>query len=281
MQKERNVRKIAGRCLVILDTQNLTIRNVTVRESYSWNVQLVRCDKVHVDTLRIFSSARNSNGDGLDPDGCIDVLIENCLILSEDDSISPKAAWKPARSPKNHHVRNCILWAQNATGIAAGDETNSETFSDMLFENVDILRANTMIRLFVADGADMHNITFRNLWIEEYSMHVQDQGFDEHVRFEGANKRTDGQTYLLHAYVHKRNDASKLGMIRNVLLENIHAPRAVKATLTGAQRPDGKTSITGVVMRDCTVAGVCGKTAADLKASNNEFAEPIKIECTH
>ncbi len=279
-QKERNVRKIAGRCLVILDTQNLTIRNVTVRESYSWNVQLIRCDNVHVDTLRIFSSGRNSNGDGLNPDGCVDVLIENCLILSEDDSISPKAAWKPTRSPKNYHVRNCILWAQNATGIRLGDETNSEEFSHMLFEDIDILRANTMIRLFVYDGAYMSNITCRNLWVEEYSMHVQDLGFEELIRFEGANKRTDGQTYLMHAYVHKRNDGSKIGRISDVLLENIHAPRAVKTVLTGMQRPDGHISISNVVMRNCTVAGVCARSAADLKASNTQFANPVQVECT-
>jgi polygalacturonase len=274
-EKERGVRKIPGRCLPIRNGLNLTLRSVTIRNSCSWSIHLVDADDVQIEGLKVLSNFTDSNGDGLDLDGCNGVRVENCLIYAEDDAISPKAAWS-TRSPRNFVIRDCILWSQNATGIRLGSEARSAEFADMLFENIDVLRANTMVRIFNYDGADMHRITFRNLWVEEYTQHAQERAEEEIRRL--PEKRGPDHTYLLHVYV-RPNAGAPAGQVREVRLENVHAARLVRSALTGAPRPDGVPSIRDIVFRHCTVAGRCLTDATALKISANAHAAPPTVSC--
>lgn len=279
-QVEKNKRKVAGRCFLSVNVKNLTIKNVTFRESYSWNVHFVTTDNLHVDRVKVFSSMSNSNGDGFDVDGCDGVLVENCLIFAEDDAITPKASWTTANA-QNYVFRNCILWSQNATGIRVGDETKSPEFANMLFENIDILRANTMIRLNAADGGDVHDLIFRNFWLEEYTMHVQDLGFDEICRLAKipGKKRGPGQTYMLQLYMHKRKPNSPAGLIRDVLLENIHSSVLVKSKFSGMPRPDGLKSVRNITFRNYTAAGQCQADLKAMRISVDEHTQGVKIIC--
>jgi len=61
----------------------------------------------------------------------------------------------------------------------------------MSFEDIDILRANTMLRIYNYDGAEVHDILFRNLWFEEYSLRVQDLGYDGIFQKQSSQRRDD------------------------------------------------------------------------------------------
>ncbi|MAX23760.1 MAG: hypothetical protein CMJ19_04575 [Phycisphaeraceae bacterium] len=276
---EKAKRKVAGRCFLTVNVKNLTIKNTTFRESYSWNMHFVATDNLHLDRIKVFSSMTNSNGDGLDIDGCHDVLVENCLIFAEDDAITPKGAWlkDQRRDARNFVIRDCVLWSQMATGIRLGAETHSAEFANMTFENIDFLRANTMIRIYNYDGADIHDIVFKNLWVEEYTLYVQDLGFDEIERVK--KKRDQGQTYFFYVYYRKRTPESQVGLVRDVLIENIHADRVVKSKLFGMDRPDGQKSVSNITFKNYIVNGKCITDPKALKISSEGNAELATVIC--
>jgi polygalacturonase len=278
-QIEKAKRKVAGRCFLTVNVKNLTIKNTTFRESYSWNMHFVATDNLYLDRVKVFSSMTNSNGDGLDIDGCHDVLVENCLIFAEDDAITPKGAWlkDERRDARNFVIRDCVLWSQMATGIRLGAETYSHAFANMTFENIDFLRANTMIRIYNYDGADIHDIVFKNMWVEEYTLYVQDLGFDEIDRIK--KKRDEGQTYFFYVYHSKRTPESQVGLVRNVLIENIHADRIVKSKLYGLDRPDGQKSISNITFKNYIVNGQCITDPKTLKISSEGNAESATVIC--
>lgn len=279
-QQEKKARKVAGRCFVSVNVKNLTLKNITFRESYSWNVHFVSTDNLRIDHVKVFSSMSHSNGDGFDVDGCNDVLAENCLIFAEDDAITPKTSWTQTNSAKNYVFRNCVLWSQNATGIRIGDETRAPEFANMLFENIDILRSNTMIRLNNADGGDVHDITFRNIWCEEYTMHVQDLGYDEIQRLVAVGKKRDeGQTYTVQLYMHHRKPESPTGLIRNVLLENLHTPILVKSKFSGMERADGQKAAQNITFKNYIVNGQCQTDLKAAKISVDDNTQGVTVVC--
>lgn len=270
-QERLSKRKVPGRAVLMVNVKGLVVQGVTVRDSYSWNVHVVESDNVRFDNVKVLSSLTHSNGDGLDLDGCVNVLVDDCLLYCEDDAITPKAAWSN-RSPENYLVRNCILWSQRATGIRLGAETHSPAFRNMVFENIDFLRANTMIRIYNYDGADIHNIVFRNLWIEEYTMFVQDEGYVETNRVESSAH--PGITYMFYVYMHKRRDNSKVGPVHDVLVENVHSQRIARSKLYGLPLANGDKSIWDITFRNLYENGEPIPTAEQARISHNEHAEP-------
>jgi len=273
-EKKLGQEKVPGRALLFLDSKNVQVRDVTIRDSYSWNVHVVECDDVVIDNVKVLSNLTHGNGDGLDLDGCVNVKVSDCFLYCEDDAISPKASWSH-RTPENYQVRDCILWSQCATGIRLGDETDSPAFRDMSFENIDILRANTMLRIYNYDGAELHGIRFRNLWLEEYSMHVQDQGYEETARHRPAH---EGVTSLLHVYIRKRGEKSRLGTVRDVRLKNVHSQKLVKSRLSGEARPDGTKGIRQIVFKGFTENGQPLDTLQALQVKLGEDSEGVSVE---
>jgi hypothetical protein len=274
-QQIKGVDKVAGRALLAVNADDMDIENITVRESYSWNTHFVECDRLHINNVKVFSNMSQGNGDGIDLDGCRDVLVENSLIIAEDDAISPKAAWTD-RSPMDYVIRDSVLWSQNATGIRLGAETHSATFENMLFENIDILRANTMMRIYNYDGADMHGITFRNIWVEEYSYYVQNLGYDE---ISLGDPVVSGETFFFFAYVRQRNDSSPIGLIHDVVMENVHSPRVVESRVDGLVPAGGGYSVYDVSFHNYWIGDECLVSLSQLNISVRNAAEPPTVTC--
>ncbi len=103
--------------------ENILIEDVTIRNTPFWTIHPVFSKNVTIRGLNIEKGT--TNDDGIDPDGCTDVLIENCTIDTEDDAISVKAgrdqdAWE--RDPcENIVIRNCTL-RTGVNGFCIGSE---------------------------------------------------------------------------------------------------------------------------------------------------------------
>lgn len=70
------------------------ILNVTLRNSPFWTVHPVYSSRVHIAGISILNPQLRdgTNTDGIDPDSCRDVVIEDCYIESGDDSIAVASA---------------------------------------------------------------------------------------------------------------------------------------------------------------------------------------------
>ena len=265
-------KKMPGRALLAVGCSNLTIEDVLVRDSYSWMVHLVDCEQVALRRLGIFADPRLSNGDGLDIDGCHDLVAEDCFIYAEDDAISVKAAWT-ARSPERLTFRNCTLWSQNATGIRIGTESKSPAFCDLLFEDVQILRANTIVRVFNYDGAAMSGLSFRNLTTEELSLHV-DPRYDEVRR---VKEQAGGTTYLLQCIVRPGKDG-RCGSIHGLRIDGWTAHEAAGSMLRTYDVPTGITPYRDVRIGRMTIAGEPVTNPAEMQFSVREHGGAVRFE---
>ena len=74
---------------------------------------------MRIEGLRIENRAQPNN-DGIDIDGCQDVLISNCNISSIDDSIALKTI-EPGQPCRDVVVTNCIL-SSDCTAIRVGPD---------------------------------------------------------------------------------------------------------------------------------------------------------------
>lgn len=90
------------------ECENILIEGVTIKDSPFWTVHPVFSKNIVMRNLKVYGETLND--DGIDPDSCEDVLVENCTIRTHDDAISIKAgrdqdAWNRPGS-KNIMIRN-------------------------------------------------------------------------------------------------------------------------------------------------------------------------------
>lgn len=110
-----------------IDCRNVLIEGVTVVGGPSWNIHPVTCENVTV--RRVSVRSHGPNNDGIDPDGCRNVVIEDCLLDTGDDCICLKAgrnqdAWAVAKPCENVVVRRCRT-KRGHGGVVIGSEMSA------------------------------------------------------------------------------------------------------------------------------------------------------------
>ena len=72
-----------------INCKNVYIHDVKIMNGPMWTVHPVYCENVHITGIQI--NTNGPNNDGIVPDSCMNVLIENCLVSSGDDCIVIKS----------------------------------------------------------------------------------------------------------------------------------------------------------------------------------------------
>ncbi len=196
-------------CLVFFEScENIKIHNISLIESMDWTLHFKWCKKVFIDNIYLFSSLESGvNADGIDVDGCKDVVITNSIIETGDDAIVLKSTQTDttALSCENVTVNNCVL-TSTSTALKIGTETFGD-FRHITFSNCVVRNSNRGISIVVRDGAMVENVLFSDITMETNRKHFNWWGNGDAIWI-----------VLL-----KRSDDSKLGMIRNITMRNIVA----------------------------------------------------------
>lgn len=190
------------------DCYNVHIRNVQVKESSGWGVHLQWCDRIVVDGMYIESSPINGvNSDGLDIDGCSNVMISNCNIDTGDDALCLKTTLTDGRTEACRWitVTNCILKSSSA-GLKFGTETHAD-FENITVSNCVVKDANRGITMIVRDGGTVRNVTINNLIIHTVRKATFWWGNGDPLWFT----------------IQKRENALSAGKIENINIDNIIA----------------------------------------------------------
>ncbi|KAH3759340.1 polygalacturonase ADPG2 [Pelomyxa schiedti] len=141
---------------------NVAISGVRLQNSPDWTLHLLGSTNVTIYNMTILGDQRFPNNDGIDVDSSSNVIIENIVVDTGDDSVCIKSTsgYGPAR---NVFVRNCILRSRSAA-IKFGSATYEDMYN-MLFENIFIWDTNRGIGIQQRDAGNIYNITFRNITI--------------------------------------------------------------------------------------------------------------------
>ncbi|MEO6359238.1 MAG: glycosyl hydrolase family 28 protein [Sphingomicrobium sp.] len=210
------------RLLVLEDCADLRIRDVTFREAPSWTVHLVGCRRVLVDHVKIHNQLDVPNCDGIDPDHCQEVEIRDCHIICGDDAIVVKATAAHAQygGCRNIHVHDCVLETQDS-GLKIGTETVQD-IHDLLFERIKIVTGCRGLCIQLRDHGNVRDIIFRD--IEFVS------------RYHSAPWWGRGEAISFTAI--PRNAETKVGTIRNVLVQNVRgrAENSIRIEALGGAR---------------------------------------------
>ena len=135
--------------------ENITIKDITLRDPASWNQQYDKCRDILVEGVKVDAKSYWNN-DGIDIVDCSDVIIRNCDFDAADDVYCFKSHSKDGVS-ENILVENC-RGRSSANGIKFGTYTLGK-FKNFRFKNVYIYDTyRSAITIATVDGAQIEDV---------------------------------------------------------------------------------------------------------------------------
>ncbi len=196
------------RLIILKECENVRIEDVSLLEGNGWILHILWCNRVYIRGLFVYSDLDyGGNADGIDVDGCTNVTISDCIIETCDDAIVLKTSMKDGkyRACENVTVTNCVL-TSTSSALKLGTESHGD-FRHIVFNNCVIRNSNRGLSIVIRDGGTASDIIFSNITID------------------CGRKRYHfwGDADPIFLTVLKRSPDSKVGHIKNVLIENVVA----------------------------------------------------------
>jgi hypothetical protein len=193
---------------ILNNSVDVRLENITVINSPLWNVRLNDCNRVFIRGIHIYSDLEKGvNADGIDIVSSSNVLISDSIIVTADDAIAIKTIGRggPAKPVENVIVANCVL-TSSSSAFTIGTETEADV-RHIVVSNSVIRNSNKGLGINVQDGATVSDVRFSNITIDLSRRHWNWWGSAEAIGF----------------VLKKRRPDSKLGEIRNVVIDNVTA----------------------------------------------------------
>jgi polygalacturonase len=171
----------------IIDCQRVHITGITLKDSPCWMQNYLNCDQLLIERITVENQA-NFNNDGIDIDGCRDVIVRHCSISSGDDALCFKGA---AQAPTERVlVEHCTLYS-SCNAIKYGTDSQS-LFRNILVRHCQIggvgegmrhikpLGADSGISWEMVDGGRIENILATDIHIvrarSPFFLRLEDRG---------------------------------------------------------------------------------------------------------
>jgi len=151
-----------------IDSRNVSIRDVTIRNSPFWTINPVFCDDVTIAGVTIDNPDNAPNTDGIDPESCKNVHISDCHISVGDDCVCIKSgrdepARRIGRPAENHTITNCTMLRGHG-GVVIGSEMSGGAkniaVSNCVFDGTD---RGIRIKSTRGRGGTVENVRVSNI----------------------------------------------------------------------------------------------------------------------
>lgn len=152
--------------LTLFGVDNLTIRDITIRDGAYWTVHLIGCNGAVIDGINLLNNLKIRNGDGIDLDHSKNVRISNCHITSGDDCICLKnrREYEAYGSCRDITVTNCVMTSRSCA-IKIGSE-NMDSIYNVVFDNCVITRSNRGLGIQNRDEGTVTDVVFSNIQMD-------------------------------------------------------------------------------------------------------------------
>lgn len=152
--------------LTLFGVDNLTIRDITIRDGAYWTVHLIGCNGAVIDGINLLNNLKIRNGDGIDLDHSKNVRISNCHITSGDDCICLKnrREYEAYGSCHDITVTNCVMISRSCA-IKIGSE-NMDSIYNVVFDNCVITRSNRGLGIQNRDEGTVTDVVFSNIQMD-------------------------------------------------------------------------------------------------------------------
>ena len=197
--------------LVFFDhCSQISIEDITLTNSAGWTVHLRCCEQATIRHIQIKNDLYGPNTDGLDINGCRDVMISQCNIRGGDDAIIIKAT-EDAQSSENIIVSDCII-ETHCAAFGIGAEV-VHPIRNICVRNLVVKRALRLIQIELWDASVVENVTIDGI----VGSNMTDIPLERPI--------------YLDIQSHGRSDG-KLGKIRNIQISHISAVTRGRCLLT-------------------------------------------------
>ena len=171
---EETAQGTPGRPFMIrmIDCRDVLVSGLTMKNSPCWMQNYLNCDRLTISGITVRNPA-NYNNDGMDIDGCRDVLIRRCRVTSGDDALCFKGA--SMRPLERVLVEDCDFYSA-CNAVKVGTDTQGD-FRDVLIRRCRIgglaedpsglkhACADSGVSLESEDGG-----TVERFWLEDIEM---------------------------------------------------------------------------------------------------------------
>ncbi|XVF48861.1 hypothetical protein PTKIN_Ptkin03bG0222400 [Pterospermum kingtungense] len=172
--RQKLLNNTRGPLVQIMWSSDIVIANITLRDSPFWTFHPYDCKNVTVRNVTILAPIFEApNTDGIDPDSCEDVVIEDCYISVGDDAIAIKSGWDQygiayGRPSRNILIRNLVVRSMVSAGVSIGSEMSGGV-SNVTVENLLVWSSRRAVRIKTAAGRGgyVKHITYRNLTFDD------------------------------------------------------------------------------------------------------------------
>ncbi|KAM0881994.1 hypothetical protein ACQ4PT_032610 [Festuca glaucescens] len=176
-----------GHLIELVNSTNVMISNVTLRNSPFWTVHPVYCRNVVIKDLTILAPLNAPNTDGIDPDSSSEVCVEDCYIESGDDLVAVKSGWDQygisvGRPSSNIVIQRVSGTTPTCSGVGFGSEM-SGGISNVLVRDLHIWNSASAVRFKtdVGRGGYITNITIANVTMEKVKVPIRfSRGSNDH-----------------------------------------------------------------------------------------------------
>ncbi|HLP75921.1 MAG TPA: glycoside hydrolase family 28 protein [Candidatus Paceibacterota bacterium] len=161
--------------LSFVSCTNVLLEGFTIGSGPNWTIHPIYCQNTTIRRVNVDTDGPNN--DGIDPDSCRDMLIEDCTFSTGDDCVVLKSGynedgWRVNRPTENVIMRRCFS-KRGHGGLVVGSEMSGSVrnvfMSDCKFDGTD--RA-VRIKARRGRGGVVENIWARNLQVKNMQREV-------------------------------------------------------------------------------------------------------------
>lgn len=161
----------------IINCNNLTLKDFTIQDSPMWMIHPIYCNNVKISNINLISDGPNT--DGIDPDSCNNVLIENCTFNTGDDGIAIDSGlnedgFRVNKPCTNIEIKDCTFNKGHAS-IAIGSMVSGGV-SNINIHDIKINKSERGIRIksLPGRGGYVKNLQVSNIYMDN----IEKEGID-------------------------------------------------------------------------------------------------------
>ncbi|XP_058105652.1 probable polygalacturonase [Magnolia sinica] len=167
-----------GYLIELMYSNQILISNLQLINSPSWNVHPVYSSNIIVKGITIIAPVRSPNTDGINPDSCTNVRIEDCYIVSGDDCVAIKSGWDEygisfGMPTKQVIIRRLTCISPTSAVIALGSEM-SGGIQDVRAEDIHAIDSESGVRIKTAPGRGGF---VKDIYVRGFTMHTMKWAF--------------------------------------------------------------------------------------------------------
>lgn len=126
--------------------KNITIRDIIIRNPWSWTLVTCGSDGVLIDNVKICAS-NMINDDAIDLCNTRNAVVRNCFLRAQDDLIAIKGiGYANHQECENILVEDCVFWCDVANPFRIGFESNTKAMRNFTARNIDIVHYSHIYR---------------------------------------------------------------------------------------------------------------------------------------